>query len=347
MASEKTEEATPKKLRDARKKGEVPKSRDLQNAFVLLAVAGALVGTGQSARRSLEDAIRLSIRSIEENVSGPRALEAVAALGMEAALPLLLAALVTGTAIGFLQVGGLLTFEPIQPKLERLDPIRGLKNLFSQKQLIELLKALLKIFIIGYVAYGVLEDAIRGVVGLPARDAAAAIDATGSVVSSLLFRVGGAALAIGTLDVLYQRWRHRQDQKMTKEEVKREYKDAEGDPHAKQSRERLHREIVEHDAVEQVRNADVLVVNPTHLAVALKYDADENDAPEVLARGQDGLAQRMIQAAREEGVPVFRDVPLAHALHELEVGEEIPDRLFEAVAAVLQAAWAEREEESR
>ncbi|MCA9614619.1 MAG: EscU/YscU/HrcU family type III secretion system export apparatus switch protein, partial [Myxococcales bacterium] len=246
MASEKTEEPTPKKLRDARKKGEVPKSKDLQNAFVLLAVAGTLVGTGEASRRHLEDAIRLSIRSVEENVAGPRALEAVAALGMQAVLPILLAALVTGTAIGFLQVGGLLTFEPLQPKLERLDPIRGLKNLFSQKQLIELLKSLLKVGIIAYVAYGVLFDAVRGIAGLPARDPSAALHAAGAVIPSLLFRVGGAALAIGALDVLYQRWRYRQDQKMTKDEVKREYKDAEGDPHAKQSRERLHREILEH-----------------------------------------------------------------------------------------------------
>ncbi|MCA9615995.1 MAG: EscU/YscU/HrcU family type III secretion system export apparatus switch protein, partial [Myxococcales bacterium] len=109
----------------------------------------------------------------------------------------------------------------------------------------------------------------------------------------------------------------------------------------------LHREILEHDAVEQVRSADVLVVNPTHLAIALKYDADANEAPEVLARGQDGLAQRMIEAARQAGVPIFRDVPLAHALHELEVGEEIPERLYDAVAAVLQAAWSEREESER
>ncbi|MEZ4247319.1 MAG: EscU/YscU/HrcU family type III secretion system export apparatus switch protein [Polyangiales bacterium] len=188
---------------------------------------------------------------------------------------------------------------------------------------------------------------MRGISGLPARDPAAALHAAGAVIPSLLFRVGGAALAIGVLDVLYQRWRYRQDQKMTKDEVKREYKDAEGDPHAKQSRERLHREILEHDAVEQVRSADVLVVNPTHLAIALKYDADANEAPEVLARGQDGLAQRMIEAARQAGVPIFRDVPLAHALHELEVGEEIPERLYDAVATVLQAAWSEREESER
>lgn len=347
MASEKTEEPTPKKLRDARKKGEVPKSRDLQSAFVLLAIAGAMVATGANAQRLLEDAVRLSIRSVEEDVPGPRALEAIASLGAQAAMPLLLTALVVGTAIGFLQVGGLLTVEPLQPKLERLDPIRGFKNLFSQKQLIELLKALIKVGIVAYVAWGVLESAIRGVAGLPARDAAAASGAASALITSLLFRVGGASLALGALDLLYQRWRHRQDQKMTKDEVKREYKDAEGDPLAKQSRERLHREILEHDAIEQVRHADVLVVNPTHLAIALRYDADENDAPAVLARGQDGLARRMIEAARQAGVPVFRDVPLAHALHELAIGEEIPERLFEAVATVLQAAWMERDEGRR
>jgi len=145
------------------------------------------------------------------------------------------------------------------------------------------------------------------------------------------------------LDVLYQRWRFRQDQKMTKDEVKREHKESEGDPHSRQERERLHREILSQATLDQVRKADVLVVNPTHLAIALKYDEEsDQEAPEVLVKGQDELARRMIDAAREAGVPVLRDLPLAHALWELEEGDEIPETLYEAVAAVLRAAWAER-----
>lgn len=135
---------------------------------------------------------------------------------------------------------------------------------------------------------------------------------------------------------------------MTTEEVKREHREAEGEPQAKRERQRVHREIVEHGILEEVRRADVLVVNPTHVAVALRYEEEEGEgedaAPEILAKGQDHLAKRMIEAAREAGVPVMRDVPLARSLFELEVGVEIPETLYEAAAAVLSAAWREREE---
>ena len=346
MAGEKTEEPSAKKLRDARRRGEVPKSRDFTTALVVLATGGALVASADGALHALESALRLALRAAATPDADPALLGAGLALGVDAAAPVLAAAVVAGFVGAFLQVGGLVTVDPIKPKPERLNPIQGLKNIFSQKQLVELLKTLLKLLVIGFVAWQGLRDATRGVAGLAARDAGAALAATGELVTTLLFRVGGTLLAIGVLDVLYQRWRHRQDQKMTKEEVKREHKEAEGDPHAKQQRERVHREIVEHDAVEQVRRADVLVVNPTHLAVALRYEEGETDAPEVVARGQEHLARRMIEAAREAGVPIMRDVPLARALFDLEVGEETPEPLYEAVAAILQAAWAERDGEA-
>ena len=160
-----------------------------------------------------------------------------------------------------------------------------------------------------------------------------------------LWRVALALVALGALDLAYQRWRFLRDQRMTREEVEREHKEDEGDPHAKQERARLRKEIVEHGVLEAVRRADVLVVNPTHYAVALQYDdAAGDEAPEVIAKGQDHLARRMIDAAREAGVPVMRDVPLAHALYDLELGDLIPEPLYDAVAAVLQAAWAESAE---
>ena len=340
MASEKTEQATPKKLRDARKRGEVARSRDLASAAIFLAVGGAFLAAGASSLHALRVATLTSFRAVER-MQHEGMLEVAARLGVDAALPFVLAALLAGTLAAFLQVGGLLTFEPLQPKLQRIDPVKGFKNLFSQKQLVELLKTILKIFIVGFVVWQVLRDGVRGVAGLAGRDASSTLAVAGTLVTALLFRVGGAMLAIAVLDVLYQRWRFRQDQKMSKDEVKREYKESEGDPHAKQQRERLHREILEHDTVERVASADVLVVNPTHVAVALRYDEDEHDAPEVVARGQEHLARRMIEVAHQAGVPVMRDVPLARSLFELEVGETIPEPLFEAVAAVLKAAWEE------
>jgi flagellar biosynthesis protein FlhB len=350
MAEDRTEEASPKKLRQARERGEVPKSRELGTAAVILATAGALAASGPYALGRLRETFALVFRAAEGDLgASPGAvLEAGAALGISAVVPVLVFALAAGTLASFLQVGPLLTLQPIAPSLGRLDPLKGFGNLFSQRQAIELIKSLLKIAIIGYVAYTVFRDGLRGVIGLAARDADAALGATGAMVTTMMLRVGGAMAAIAILDVLYQRWRHAKDQRMTKEEVKREHKESEGDPHAKQQRERMHREIVAHAAVEEVRRADVLVVNPTHLAIALRYDEEaEQEAPEVIAKGQDDLAQRMIEAAREAGVPILRDVPLARALFDLEVGDEIPEALYEAVAIVLRAAWAERAPEEK
>lgn len=347
MSQDKTEEPTPKKLREARRKGEVPRSKELSTAAVLLASVAALSLSGPGVLESLAASVRLAMGAAASPaaIAPHAALEAGMSLGVRALAPVLVAVLVAGALAAFVQVGPLLALDPIAPKLERVDPLQGGRRLLSQRQLVELLKSLLKIGVIGGVAFAVLEDAVGGVVGLASRDAEAALAAGGGLVLELALRVGAVMAVVGVADVLYQRWRFRQDQKMTKEEVKREHKDAEGDPHAKQQRQRAHREIVEHAVLEEVRRADVLIVNPTHFAVALRYDEEADDAaPAVLAKGRDALARRMIEVAREAGVPVMRDVPLARALHELEIGEEIPEALYEAAAAVLQAAWAEREE---
>jgi len=349
MSQERTEEPTPKKLRDARRKGEVARSRDLGTAAVVLAVAGALARSGERLAAAARQIFAIPLRVIEGTIAltPGAALEATLAIAAGAIAPVLGAALVAGTLAGLLQVGPLVAWEPIVPKLERLDPVRGARNLFSQRRFVELLKTLVTLCVVGAVAYLTIEGELRGIIGLAARDAHAALAAAGALVPKLLLRVGGAMLGIAVLDVLYQRWRFRQDQKMTKEEVRREHRESEGDPRAKQQRERMHREIVEHAAVEEVRRADVLIVNPTHLAVALRYDDQDGDeAPQVIAKGQDDLARRMMDAARESGIPIMRDVPLARALFEMEVGDEIPEALYEAVAAVLKAAWAEREEQS-
>ncbi|MEM1416595.1 MAG: EscU/YscU/HrcU family type III secretion system export apparatus switch protein, partial [Myxococcota bacterium] len=328
----------------ARRRGELPRSRDLGTAATVLAVAGAFAATGASARDTLATLVRQGARAAERPDASPAAaLEASFALGLDAALPVVLAALGVGTLVAFLQVGPLLTAKPLAPKLERLDPIRGLRNLVGPRQLVELLKTLAKLAIVGAVLLVLLRESVRGLAGLSGRDAGAALEGTGALTLRLFVRVGGVLLALGVADLFYQRWRHARDQRMSKDEVKRERKDAEGDPQARQARDRAYREIVEHDAVESVRKADVLVVNPTHLAVALRYDEETHDAPEVVAKGADHVARRMIEAAEQEGVPVLRDVPLARALHALERGEEIPEALYDAVAVVLRAAWEERE----
>ncbi len=347
MSGEKTEEPTPKKLREARERGEVPRSKELSSAAVLLAAGAALAASAEGALVNVRGCMDASFSAVSGQVltSPLRPLELCASLGLSAMLPVLLAAMLAGTTVTFLQVGPLLTLKALKPQPRRIDPIQGTKQLFTQRRLIELLKSLLMLLIVGYVVQGVLASRLGGLVGLVGRDARATMTAAGDLVTTLIFRVGGATVAIGVLDFFYQRWRHKKDQRMTKDEVKREFKDAEGDPQHKAERQRLHQELIEHGVLEEVRGADVLVVNPTHIAVALRYDEEADEAPQVRAKGQDGLAQRMIRAAEEAGVPVVRDVPLARALYELQEGEEIPEELYEAVAAVLHAAWQQREHE--
>jgi len=344
--SEPTEEATPKKLREAQRKGQVAKSRELTTAVLLLSAAMGLQAMALGWVGELRSLSALVLRTIE--APNPNALLAVGGAAFETAtvvltpfLALLVAAAVFGTVV---QTGPLFAPEAVSFDLERLDPVAGVKRIVSLRSLVELLRGLLKIGVVGVVAYLCLRDGAHGIAGLIGRTPQAALEAAGILGVTLLKRVGGAMLALGVLDLAYQRWQFARDQRMSKDDVKREHKDADGDPQVKQQRERLRREIAQHDALESVRKASVLVVNPTHLAIALRFDEDsDQSAPEILSKGQDELAQRMIQVAREAGVPVMRDVPLARGLYTLELGEEIPERLYEAVAAVLHAAWAEDE----
>ncbi|MBK8172063.1 MAG: EscU/YscU/HrcU family type III secretion system export apparatus switch protein [Sandaracinaceae bacterium] len=346
MAGERTEEATPKKLRDARKKGQVAKSRELATAGILLAALAVAVGASEQAVGAFRSVFGICISAIENETSPIVALEASLHLAWTSLAPVLATLMLAAALTMFVQVGPLFTPQALAPSFERLDVLKGMQQLFSRKQAMELVKSIFKIGLIGVVVFLVLKASSRGIASLAGSNAAATVHAIEIVFHALFLRVGVAMLAIAAIDVLYQRWQFARDQRMTKEEVKREYKESEGDPHTKSERERVRREIFAHSVFEQVRRADVLVVNPTHLAVALRYDEEGgDDAPEVLAKGQDDLARRMIEVAREASVPIMRDVPLARALYEMESGELIPEALYEAVAIVLQAAWAERDDE--
>jgi flagellar biosynthetic protein FlhB len=349
MSAEKTEEPTDKKLLDARRRGEVPKSRELGAAFVLLACAGALASFGANVSAGLRALIVRALAEVARPTQEPVALLA-SCLGEGLALlaPLLLPMMLVGAVVAYVQVGPVFAFGRLVPKLERLDPVQAARRLFGMQGVVELLKALFVLGTLAFVAYRVLVDAIPVVASAAGATPSALHDAVGALVPSLLVRVGFAFLALGVADLFYQRFRHRRELRMTKDEVKREYRESEGDPNAKQARTRMHKELVEHATLEEVRRADVLVVNPTHYAVALCFDREgEQEAPEVVAKGIDHLARRMIDAAREAGVPVVRDVPLAHALYELDLGDEIPEPLYEAVAAVLHTAWEEAEGHAR
>jgi flagellar biosynthesis protein FlhB len=340
---EKTEEASPQKLNDARKKGQVWKSKDLTG------VATFLVGLGvvKMTWSRVETEITMLFQFTFEHIAHPGDLRLATAQLMMMALttvlmltiPVVAATALTGALVDFLQVGALFTLDPLMPKLEKLDPIKGLKNLVSKKQIVELLKNLLKITVAAYVAVGVVRDAMPMVVETVRRDTQTTLVVMAELISRLAMRVGLVFLLFAIFDVWWQRKSFMKDMMMSKEDVKKEYKQSEGDPEHKAKRKELHQEIMEGAQMEAVKDADVIVTNPDHVAVALKYDKDKDAAPRVLAKGIDFKAERIKALARGADVPTLRNVPLAHALLRVEVGHEIPEELYDAVAEVLNFVY--------
>jgi flagellar biosynthetic protein FlhB len=232
-------------------------------------------------------------------------------------------------------VGSLFTLDPLMPKLEKLNPIEGLKNLIGKKQIVEMIKNVAKISVAGYVTFGVVRDAMPLVVETVRQDIHTTLAIMGELIYRVSMRVCMVFFVFAIFDVWWQRKAYMKDMMMSKDDVKKEYKESEGDPHQKAARKELAHELLEGAQMEAVKGADVIVTNPDHVAVALKYDKDKDQAPRVLTKGLDFKAERIKALAREADVPTLRNVPLAHALLRVDVGQEIPEELYDAVAEVL------------
>lgn len=344
-SGEKTEEPTHRKLEEARKKGQVWKSRDLTGALVFLGGFAVMVATFPTMLARFREVLQGAMAKVAGPV-GPQAVAQALYDGMTAMLLLTLPIVVACAAIGaladVLQVGAMFTLEPLSPKLEKLNPIEGLKKLFSKKQLVELLKSTVKLTLAAYVAYTVLRGELRLIVSSARASPGLILEAAGSILWKLATRIGMLLALFAVFDLWWQRRSFMKDQMMTKEEVKREYKESEGDPHHKAKRKQLHREILESAMLNDVARADVVVTNPDHYAVALKYERAQDGAPRVLAKGMDSLAQQIKALARGADVPMVEDKPLARALFRVELGDEIPDGLFDAVAEILSFVYAQQ-----
>jgi flagellar biosynthesis protein FlhB len=255
------------------------------------------------------------------------------------AVPLAAAALVALGA-GLLQTRGLLAWGALRPDLGRLSPAAGLGRAFGGEAAAQVGKGLLKATMVAVLAWLTVRPVLAGLAALAGAPVPRLASALGLVAAQLAERVALVALALGVADYLLVRRRHLGRQRMTREEVRREHKESEGDPSHRAERQRLHRELLEQRMVAEVRKADFIVVNPDHIAVALRYDRDGEAAPVVVARGERLLAERIKAVAREAGVPIFRDVTLARSLRDLPEGTEIPEALYEAVAEILRAVYA-------
>lgn len=337
--SEKTEQPTAKRLRDSRKKGEVAYSKDFTQTVQIMAIFGYLLSAAAFMVEDLMEMILLPTTLMRMNFADA-ANVLITELITEAAwflLPFLGIILVLGIFTDALQVGLVLAFEKLKPSGKKLNAITNLKNIFSKKNLVEFLKSSVKIGFLSGLLWLLLRDALPIMTSIPQAGLAGMGQVVGSLIKTMLICIGLAYTAIALADFVWQRYSYRKGLMMTKSEVKQEYKQMEGDPLIKHKRKHLHQEMLQEGAVQSARKATVLVTNPTHLAVALHYEEGETPLPVVLAMGEGALAERMRHAAREAGVPVMQNIPLARALTEKSTaGQYIPSDLVEPVAELLR-----------
>lgn len=340
-SGERTEQPTPKKLRDARERGDVSRSKDIgaTAGLLMFVVVGALLAgyAGSRIAALFEQAIAAIDRPFE-TASAEIIVAAgwtVLALTLAVAIPVALFGLLTD----FLQIGPIFTGKKLEPKIENLDPVKGIKRMFSMDNLFELAKSVVKTLVLLAIAFAVSKALLPQLATLPIGSPGA----FGEALQTSWVRMVAWTLAIFTViavaDALYQRYAYIKKLRMSLREIRREYKQEEGDPLLKQYRRQQHEELGSDSATQAAADAHMLVVNPTHVAIALDYDPKRQPVPTVLAKGEDEVALQMREAAREAGVPMLRDVALARALLErASVGEIVPDDLFEAVAHAV--VWA-------
>lgn len=340
FSGEKTEKATPKKRQESRKKGQVAKSQDVNTAVVLLAVFLFLFFAGgyikdiifRLFQHSFQEYMKLEIT--ESNIQ-MMFLEILSEMVLILA-PIMAVAMVAGVASNFAQFGFLFSTEAIQPKLEKLDPIKGAKNIFSMRAIVELLKSMLKISFVGGVTFAVLWNRKEDILILSQKSIGASMITLAGLTVQMGLIASAALLFLSILDYMYQKYDFEKKIRMSKQDIKDEYKNIEGNPEIKGKIKQKQREMAMRRMMQDVPTADVVITNPTHYAICLKYDEAKQDAPYVVAKGVDFMAQKIKMIAKEHDVVMMENRPLARALYsQAEIGEAIPEEFFKAVAEIL------------
>lgn len=347
---EKTEEPTAKKLTDARNDGKVAKSRELDNAvgllllFVLLQVTmsnlgGGMLGMFDTFYNRIPEYVKENGRGMSGRAVSQILQPAITNM-LFMVLPFFAVGFFAMVVINILQVKWKVTTKPLKPDFKKFNPINGFKRIFSKDSLMELLKSIAKIGLILWVAYSSIMEHQRNLLLLYDMSLMQAIMLVGSVVIDTGMKISMAYFVIAIVDFIYQKWKFKDEMKMTKQEVKDEYKNTEGDPQIKGKQRQRMREASQRRMMQDVPKADVVITNPTHYAVALKYDAEEAQAPIVLAKGTDYLALQIKEKAKEAKVEIVENKPLARMLYaNVEIGEEIPPELYQTVAEILAAVY--------
>jgi len=348
---EKTEKATAKKRRDARRKGQVRRSTEVNTAIcaiimfgLLFAIWPWLVGQMTSVfteHYSTQSFLMVSRGLNENEVSALLARVMIAFFGT--IFPMLGAALLAGVAANILQVGFMFTTETLRIKLNKLNPVNGLKQMFSPRKLVDLVKNILKIFAVGYVAYSDYMNLLDKFARYVGQDIYVSFIDIMQTAFLMALKMCIVMIFIAVADFLYQWWKYEKDLRMTKQEVKDEFKMMEGDPKIKGKIRQKQLQMSAMRMMSQVPEADVVITNPTHFAVALAYKEAEHSAPTVLAKGQDYIAHKIRDVAMEHGIQIVENPPLAQSLYAMcEVDDEIPEELFQAVADVLVFVYRQK-----
>ncbi len=337
--ADKTEPPTPKKLRDARKKGQVAKSKEVSSASLLTVVFAMLFASMPLYVEKIRDMILAPshLYKADFHLAANVLLQVIAVSALSIFGPIVVVVAVVGVVANMAQVGLLFTTSSLKPKLSNLNPGSGLKKIFALKNLIEFIKSTLKIFFLSTLIFLVVKGSIHELVKIPHCGLGCIFPVLGKLFFNVMIYTVAAFVLVAAADYVFQKWQFTKDQKMSKEEIKKEYKESEGDPHVKGKRKQFAQELIQSNEDAGVRKSKVVVTNPTHLAIALDYREGETPLPIVRAMGKGLRAKRIVEIAEEEGIPIMQNIPLAHGLFEEgKVNQYIPVDLMAEVAEVLR-----------
>jgi type III secretion protein U len=346
--AEKSEKATPKKLRDARKKGQVAKSKDFPSAFTfIVSIAGVLTFSSYFYTQFTTFMIEM-LRIIPHHSHLQERIGGILMGVMESifytSLPLMVFISLIGVIVNFLIVGPMFSLQAMKLDIKKLNPVTNLKNLFKLKTAIELIKSILKITGAMLLIYSVVYTSLEEIISTCALPLVASASVFASFLEKVVLRVGIFFIAVAIFDLVYQKKNFAKEMKMEKFEVKQEYKDSEGDPHIKSRRRQIAQEIAYQDGPSSARRAKAVITNPTHIAVAIEYDSEVEPAPKIVTMGLDTVAEEIIKIAVDNDIPVMRNIELAHNLYyKGNTGDYIPEDTYEAIAEILK--WIAKLEE--
>lgn len=346
-SGEKTEKPTPKRRKEAREKGQVLQSRELTSALLLVFIFLSLKIFSSYMFNSLEEHINYVYNKYlisDDFYSKKEIILLLRYIFLKTAkivAPILGVAFIFALIINYFQVGFLFTTKTLQIKFSRINPIEGFKRIFSKRALVELVKSFLKIILLSYIVYSYMIGQVNNIMRLLEKDISNIVFYIAKTTFEIAIRIGLVLLGLSVLDYAYQWWEHEKSLRMSKQEIKEEYKQTEGDPNIKSKIKEKQRQISMRRMMQDVPKADVIITNPTHYAIAMKYDKEKYDAPYIIAKGKDIIAENIKKVARESSIPIVENKWLArHLYNNVEIGQVIPEELYQAVAEILAYVYS-------